>query len=90
MLLITCPFCGERDEAEFVYGGQAHLVRPDPATADDATWARYLYYRGNPRGETHERWLHARGCRRWFNAVRDTRSHRFLTSYPMGSEPPPR
>jgi len=29
MLLITCPWCGARDEVEFRYGGQAHLAYPD-------------------------------------------------------------
>ncbi len=28
MLLIPCPYCGERPELEFTYGGQAHLARP--------------------------------------------------------------
>ncbi len=28
MLLIHCPYCGERPEIEFSYGGQAHLARP--------------------------------------------------------------
>jgi len=28
MLLIHCPYCGERPEPEFTYGGQAHLERP--------------------------------------------------------------
>src|SRR5258708_4524326 len=27
MLLIACPYCGERPEIEFSYGGQAHLAR---------------------------------------------------------------
>ncbi|MFO1061925.1 MAG: sarcosine oxidase subunit delta [Dongiaceae bacterium] len=31
MLLITCPYCGPRDEEEFSYGGEAHIARPaDP------------------------------------------------------------
>ena len=34
MLLINCPYCGERPEPEFVYGGQAHIARPQhPAAA---------------------------------------------------------
>ena len=28
MLLIACPYCGERPEIEFTYGGEAHLARP--------------------------------------------------------------
>ncbi|MGR3983705.1 MAG: sarcosine oxidase subunit delta, partial [Gammaproteobacteria bacterium] len=35
-----------------------------------------------------ERWMHAHGCRRWFNAARDTRSDRISATYPPG-EPPP-
>ncbi len=29
MLLIPCPWCGPRDETEFTYGGEAHIVAPD-------------------------------------------------------------
>ena len=29
MLLIECPWCGARDESEFTYGGEAHIVRPE-------------------------------------------------------------
>ena len=28
-----------------------------------------------------ERWVHALGCRRWFNAVRDTVTYRFHRVY---------
>ena len=31
MLLIPCPYCGEREESEFHQGGEAHIERPkDP------------------------------------------------------------
>ncbi|MGP4019853.1 sarcosine oxidase subunit delta [Saccharopolyspora sp. 5N708] len=73
MLLIRCPWCGDRDETEFHYGGQAHVDYPDsPADIDDAAWSEYLFVRDNPRGLFHERWTHTAGCRRWFNVVRDT------------------
>jgi heterotetrameric sarcosine oxidase delta subunit len=89
MLLISCPWCGERDEVEFRYGGQAHVHLPaDPEALDDAEWARYLYYRANPRGRFAERWNHAHGCRRWFNAIRDTATHELLASYRSGEAPP--
>ena len=40
MLLIPCPWCGERDVTEFHCGGEAHISRPtDADTIDDATWA---------------------------------------------------
>ena len=73
MLRIACPWCGERDEVEFRYGGQAHVRYPaDPAGLDDAAWAEYLFVRGNPSGSLAERWVHTAGCRRWFDLVRDT------------------
>ena len=28
MLLIECPWCGQRDESEFSYAGEAHIARP--------------------------------------------------------------
>ena len=89
MLLIACPFCGPRDETEFRYGGQAHVARPaDPAALTDAEWADYLFMRDNPKGAFRERWVHASGCRRWFNALRDTRDHRILAVYRIGETPP--
>ena len=88
MLLIHCPHCGPRAEIEFRCGGEAHIARPDPATASDADWEAYLFLRENPKGVSLERWLHAHGCRRWFNAARDTVSDRFLAFYPMGERPP--
>ena len=89
MLLIPCPHCGERPEIEFTYGGEAHLVRPaDPSTLDDAAWADYLYMLSNTKGVHAERWRHARGCGRFFNALRDTTTDQFLASYRIG-EPKP-
>ncbi|MDX2812398.1 sarcosine oxidase subunit delta [Streptomyces sp. PA03-5A] len=80
MLLIPCPWCGPRDEAEFHYGGQAHLAYPrDPAALTDEEWARHLFFRDNPKGPFAERWMHTAGCRRWFDAVRDTATNRFVT-----------
>ena len=36
MLLIPCPYCGERPEIEFSYGGKAHIARPqNPASLSD-------------------------------------------------------
>jgi sarcosine oxidase, subunit delta len=89
MLLITCPHCGHRDESEFAYGGEAHIARPlqtDQLT--DQQWGDYLFMRKNPKGVHFERWNHARGCRRWFNAARHTVTHEIIATYKMG-EPPP-
>ena len=89
MLLISCPNCGSRDETEFHYGGQAHVAYPaDPGALSDAEWARYLYFRDNPKGEFAERWNHAAGCRRWFNAVRDTVTYEILAVYQAGKPRP--
>ncbi|MFF3446748.1 sarcosine oxidase subunit delta family protein [Streptomyces sp. NPDC002667] len=89
MLLIPCPWCGPRDEAEFHYGGQAHVPYPeDPSVLTDQEWARYLFFRDNPKGPFAERWSHAAGCRRWFNAVRDTATNEILAVYRAGEERP--
>lgn len=90
MLIITCPHCGPRHEQEFHYGRQAHIAYPqDPAALSDAEWARYLFYRDNPRGPHAERWVHTAGCRRWFNVVRDTLTYEIKAVYPAGEQPPP-
>ena len=34
--------------------------------------------RDNPKGDLSERWMHAAGCRRWFNVVRDTATHEIV------------
>jgi sarcosine oxidase subunit delta len=89
MLLIDCPYCGQRPELEFTYGGQAHLVRPpDPSALDDQRWAEYLYMRGNAKGLQAERWRHARGCGRFFNALRDTTTDHFAATYRIGEAAP--
>lgn len=76
MLRIPCPWCGERDESEFTYGGEATVLRPhDPSAASDAGWADYLFYRDNLKGPHRERWVHTFGCRQWFEIVRDTVTH---------------
>lgn len=82
MMRIDCPLCGLRDELEFTWGGEAHLVRPEPAAqATDAQWANYLFLRRNPDGAHAERWCHTYGCGQWFNVVRDTRTHRVARVY---------
>jgi heterotetrameric sarcosine oxidase delta subunit len=89
MLTITCPWCGPRDEPEFLNGGEAHLDRPDASgPVGDQAWADYLFFHDNPRGPLRERWVHAYGCRRWFNAVRDTATHRLIATYRL-DEPAP-
>jgi sarcosine oxidase subunit delta len=89
MLLIPCPWCGEREETEFRCGGEAHIARPrQPSALSDAQWADYLFMRKNPKGVHHERWCHAQGCGRWFNLARHTVTDRILAVYRMGEQPP--
>ena len=89
MLLIPCPVCGPRPEAEFTYAGEAHVARPsDPAALDDAAWAEFMYARSNPRGLHAERWRHTHGCARFFNALRDTHTDQFAVTYSAGSPRP--
>lgn len=90
MLLIRCPYCEtERPEMEFGHAGQAHVARPaDPSAASEEEWAEYLYWRINPKGRHAERWRHTHGCGRYFNAIRDTVTDRFLATYPAGAPRP--
>jgi sarcosine oxidase subunit delta len=89
MLLINCPNCGPRPEIEFRCGGESHIERPGPhGEVTDEAWSDYLFYRSNPKAEHRERWVHAGGCRRWFNLVRDTVTHRITAVYPMGEAGP--
>ncbi len=89
MLKIDCPFCGPRDEAEFRCGGESHIQRPGPHNdVSDAQWADYLYMRQNPLGWHFERWLHAAGCRQWFNLARHTVTHEVRAVYAMTAPRP--
>jgi len=87
MLRIRCPHCGDRDEVEFRFGGESHVVRPGPGVSD-SEWAEYLFNRDNPDGLHLERWCHSYGCGQWFNVARDTVTHDILATYAMGEERP--
>ena len=86
MLLINCPYCEEqRPEVEFRYGGEAHIARAlEPSALTDAQLADYLYMRTNPKGWHIERWHHAAGCGRFFNAVRNTVNDQLIATYKAG------
>jgi len=88
MLLIACPYCGERPELEFAHGGQAHIARPaKPSAVDTQEWTRFLYMRDNTKGLYAERWRHSHGCGKFFNAVRDTTTDHFIVTYKVGERP---
>lgn len=90
MLLIHCPYCAQSlPELEFAYAGEAHIARPkDPSSIPDEEWRDFLFIRTNARGTHFERWRHVNGCGRFFNAVRDTVSDKFLTTYKAGEARP--
>lgn len=90
MLLIHCPYCDDTlPELEFAYAGEAHIARPsDPSALSDEEWRDFLFIRSNARGVHAERWRHIHGCARYFNALRDTVSDKFLCTYKTGENRP--
>jgi heterotetrameric sarcosine oxidase delta subunit len=83
MLVLTCPWCGPREEIEFRYGGEAGVTAPAPpaegaegAAAAPVDIPGFLFFRSNPKGAFRERWHHSHGCRRWFSVTRSTVTHR--------------
>jgi len=87
VLRIRCPFCGERDEADFRYGGEHGAARPAAAVSND-DWADYLFNRENVRGIAYERWCHHFGCGRWFCIARDTSTNKIHAVYDISGEKP--
>ncbi|MEL6436985.1 MAG: sarcosine oxidase subunit delta [Pseudomonadota bacterium] len=90
MLLIRCPYCeADLPELEFRHAGEAHIERPsDIADMTDDAFSKFFFYRDNPKGLAFERWRHVHGCGRFFNAVRDTVSDKFVITYKSGEAKP--
>lgn len=89
MLVIECPWCGPRSEEEFTNGGEAHIKRPSkPSALSDEEWADYVFMRKNTKGIFLERWSHSSGCRRWFNAARNTITNKIVAIYHIDEKPP--
>lgn len=63
MLLIRCPHCGPRAQAEFVYERTMDSVIATDAAPEEAI--EKLFTRTNPRGVDEELWRHTHGCRAW-------------------------
>ncbi|MBU0852128.1 MAG: sarcosine oxidase subunit delta, partial [Gammaproteobacteria bacterium] len=59
----------------------------DPNACTDEEWGEYLFFRDNPRGIHHELWIHAAGCRQYFNVTRHTVSYAILETYKIGEQP---
>jgi heterotetrameric sarcosine oxidase delta subunit len=74
--LLDCPLCGPRDVYEFRFAGEIQK-RPAPGSPPEV-WAEYLYARTNIDGVERAWWFHRAGCRRWFQAERDTRDNRVI------------
>ena len=88
MLQIYCPYCAElREEQEFHYAGEAHIVRPkEPESVSEQTWGEYLFHRKNPKGIHQELWLHSAGCRKYFNVSRNTVTYVIEQTYKVGEQ----
>ncbi|MCY4461201.1 MAG: sarcosine oxidase subunit delta [Albidovulum sp.] len=89
MLKLRCPNCGfVSDETELVNGGEAHLKRFGPGSADE-DFEAYLFMRKNPMGVHFERWLHSYGCGKWFHAARCTITQEVFGTYSAQVSRPP-
>jgi len=73
MLLIDCPHCGARAQAEFVYDRTLDAVVTLNMEAAEAM--RTLYERANPKGIDDELWRHSFGCRQWLVLRRHRVTH---------------
>ena len=88
MLEIKCPYCGNRSQNEFAYGGDATVKRPElNSVISDQEWDDFVYYRKNPRGNQLELWHHVSGCRQWFKVIRNTATHEIIQTMEMKENP---
>lgn len=78
-MIIHHPILGPRDAQEFVYLGDASLIRrPDGLSAGVEAFHDYLYTRDNPAGTHRELWYHEQGDRSWLVVTRNTLTHDIL------------
>lgn len=78
MLLVPCPWCGERAETEFRCAGPVKPPRREFVDKDDDAWLEFLYQADNRRGVVEEFWCHEKGCGEWFKLHRNTETHQFV------------
>ena len=79
-MIINHPLLGPRDMSEFIYYGDATLLkRPkwDDKNAEDKFY-KYLYLRKNIAGVHKELWFHQQGDRSWLVVTRNTKNHVIL------------
>ena len=87
MLSIKCPYCGDRSQKEFAYGGDGTIIRPElNKDISDEKWDEFVYLRKSPRGKHIELWHHIAGCRQWFKVQRDTVTHEIFKTAKMNEE----
>lgn len=81
MLLIPCPHCGPRDEAEFDHGGPVRKLPALDGAAGAAEWHRALHLPQVAAGPLCELWFHRSGCETWVQMTRDPATHQ-ITGVP--------
>jgi sarcosine oxidase subunit delta len=84
MMQITCPHCGPRAQAEFIYERTVDSVVPLDAAPDDAMTT--LFTRTNPRGVDEEIWRHTYGCRAWMVITRHRVTNEITAVRAVGPE----
>ena len=87
MLNIKCPYCGDRSQKEFAYGGDGTVIRPElNQEISDEKWDEFVYLRKSPRGKHIVLWHHISGCRQWIKVQRDTVTHEIFRTAKMNEE----
>ena len=87
MLNIKCPYCGDRSQKEFAYGGDGTVARPElNQEISDEKWDEFVYLRKSPRGKHVELWHHIAGCRQWIKVQRDTVTHEIYRTAKINEE----
>ncbi|MEM8859898.1 MAG: sarcosine oxidase subunit delta [Chloroflexota bacterium] len=89
MLLINCPYCGERNISDLRYGGEYNPRPKNLANFDevsDAEAADFIYMKDNKWGVQKEWWYCRQGCQAWFLAERHTRTNEIIRTYEWESE----
>ena len=85
MILINCPYCGERDHSEFSYGGDASIKYPE-LNSSEKNWTEAIFFRKNTFGKQKETWHHVNGCRMWLEVERSTQTHEIFSVKACHSE----
>lgn len=86
MQLFPCPFCGERDEREFLYLGEFGKTRPETVNEITALeWTKYLHSKRNDLGTVREIWMHL-PCSEAFVMERDSISMNVLNTICLRKE----